>query len=61
MSKIREAAAEVHTEDEEHLRPDGVDDATVAAVGKLSEAVECLRTFTHLGATTTAGFHRSPR
>jgi hypothetical protein len=28
--------------DEMHRRPDGVDDATVAAVGKLSEAVEWL-------------------
>jgi hypothetical protein len=28
--------------DNDHQRPDGVDDATVAAVGKLSEAVEWL-------------------
>jgi hypothetical protein len=28
--------------DERHRRPDGVDDATVAAVGKVSEAVEWL-------------------
>jgi hypothetical protein len=29
-----------HAPDEQHRRPDGVDDATVAGVGKLSEAVE---------------------
>ena len=28
--------------DREHQRPEGVDDATVAAVGKLSEALEVL-------------------
>ncbi|WP_121251616.1 hypothetical protein [Nocardioides ferulae] len=28
--------------DERHRRPDGVDDATVEALGKLSEALECV-------------------
>ena len=43
MSTIEHPAGnDVRVQDEEHLRPDGVDDATVAAVGKLSEAVEWL-------------------
>ena len=28
--------------DDPHRRPDGVDDATVAAVGKMTEALECV-------------------
>jgi hypothetical protein len=32
----------LHLHDPAHCRPDGVDDATVAAVGKVSEAVEWL-------------------
>jgi len=36
----REPAVDREHQLEEHRRPDGVDDATVAAVGKLSEALE---------------------
>ena len=43
MSTIEHSAGnDDRVEDDEHMRPDGVDDATVAAVGKLSEAVEWL-------------------
>jgi hypothetical protein len=43
VSTIEQSAEDdIRAEDEEHLRPEGVDDATVAAVGKLSEAVEWL-------------------
>ena len=38
----RSADIDIRADDEEHVRPEGVDDATVAAVGKLSEAVEWL-------------------
>jgi hypothetical protein len=34
--------ADTHEHDERHRRPEGVDDATVEAVGKVSEAVEWL-------------------
>jgi hypothetical protein len=42
------------TPDRAHLRPDGVDDATVAALGKLSEALEVVEHARGL----LYGFHR---
>jgi hypothetical protein len=42
------------TPDAAHLRPDGVDDATIAALGKLSEALEVVEHARGL----LYGFHR---
>ena len=42
------------TPDDAHLRPDGVDDATIAALGKLSEALEVVEHARGL----LYGFHR---
>lgn len=40
--------------DEQHTRPDGVDDRTVEALGKLSEALECIEQARGM----LYGFHR---
>lgn len=42
MDQHNYAESASETPSPEHQRPSGVDDATVAAVGKLSEALECV-------------------